>query len=123
MSAASGLLVRSLSSGVDRLAGGPRLSILIFHRVTPEADPLFPNEMQARRFEVLCAMLARDYQVLTLARAVRLRQQARLPPRALVITFDDGYADNATHALPILQRHGLAATFFVSTGFLDGGRM
>jgi peptidoglycan/xylan/chitin deacetylase (PgdA/CDA1 family) len=38
-----------------------------------------------------------------------------------VISFDDGYADNEAVALPILQRLNLPATFFVSTGFLDGG--
>jgi peptidoglycan/xylan/chitin deacetylase (PgdA/CDA1 family) len=42
---------------------------------------------------------------------------------ATAITFDDGYADNATLALPILQKLGLTATFFIATGFLDGGRM
>ncbi|MBC6963018.1 MAG: polysaccharide deacetylase family protein, partial [Nitrosomonas sp.] len=39
------------------------------------------------------------------------------------ITFDDGYADNAEIALPILQKHGVTATFFIASGFLDGGRM
>jgi peptidoglycan/xylan/chitin deacetylase (PgdA/CDA1 family) len=46
-----------------------------------------------------------------------------LPARALAITFDDGYADNATVAFPILREFGLPATVFVSTAFLDGGRM
>jgi len=46
-----------------------------------------------------------------------------LPARAAAITFDDGYADNHEVALPILLRHGLKATFFIATGFLDGGRM
>jgi peptidoglycan/xylan/chitin deacetylase (PgdA/CDA1 family) len=46
-----------------------------------------------------------------------------LPARALAISFDDGYADNHDIALPILQHHGLPATFFVATGYLDCGRM
>jgi peptidoglycan/xylan/chitin deacetylase (PgdA/CDA1 family) len=46
-----------------------------------------------------------------------------LPERAAAITFDDGYADNFTRALPLLREQGLPATFFVATGFLDGGRM
>ena len=113
---------RGLSQVVDRVAG-PRLSILIFHRVLPELDPLFPGEIDAQRFSSICAALARDYRVMTLGQALSLRAEQRLPPRALAITFDDGYADNASQALPILQRHGLKATFFIATAFLDGGRM
>jgi peptidoglycan/xylan/chitin deacetylase (PgdA/CDA1 family) len=46
-----------------------------------------------------------------------------LPSRSAAITFDDGYADNHDVAMPILQRHGLSATFFIATGYLDGGLM
>ncbi|MDF1530414.1 MAG: polysaccharide deacetylase family protein, partial [Sedimenticola sp.] len=42
---------------------------------------------------------------------------------SLAITFDDGYADNAMVALPILKKYKLPATFFIATGFLDNGRM
>jgi peptidoglycan/xylan/chitin deacetylase (PgdA/CDA1 family) len=41
----------------------------------------------------------------------------------VALTFDDGYADNYLAALPILRRHGLPATFFIATAFLNGGRM
>ena len=100
-----------------------RLSILIFHRVVAQVDPLFPDEVHAARFDALCGWLARDFNVLPLSPAVRRLREGSLPRRALSITFDDGYADNHDIALPILQRHGLHATFFVATGFLNGGRM
>jgi peptidoglycan/xylan/chitin deacetylase (PgdA/CDA1 family) len=100
-----------------------RLSILIFHRVLPQADSLFPDEMDAARFDLLCGWLARSFCVLPLDKAAEQLFEGRLPARALSITFDDGYADNHGVALPILRRHGLCATFFVATGFLDGGRM
>lgn len=102
---------------------GPRLSILIFHRVHAVADGLFPDEIDAARFERLMRFVARSFDVLALGDAVSRLTQGTLPPRALVVTFDDGYADNAEVALPILQRCGVVATFFVATGFLDGGRM
>ncbi|CAH1747216.1 Carbohydrate esterase family protein [Thauera humireducens] len=105
--------------------GGARgkLSILIFHRVLPRPDPLFPDEPDAARFDELMQLIAAWFNVLPLDEAVsRLRLQT-LPPRAACITFDDGYADNYTVALPILRRHGLKATFFIASGFLDGGRM
>jgi peptidoglycan/xylan/chitin deacetylase (PgdA/CDA1 family) len=40
---------------------------------------------------------------------------AKLPARAVVLTFDDGYADNYTNVFPVLKRHGFTATFFVIT--------
>lgn len=100
-----------------------RLSILIFHRVLPEPDPLFPDEMDARRFAEVCGWLKSWFNVLPLDQAVTRLKAGTLPARAACITFDDGYADNFQIAMPILQQHGLTATFFVATGFLDGGRM
>ncbi len=109
--------------GLQAKLGTPRLSILIFHRVHASTDPLFPGEPDAARFDALLGFVGANFQVLTLGRAAAALAADALPARALVITFDDGYADNAEVALPLLQRHGLAASFFVSTGFLDGGRM
>jgi peptidoglycan/xylan/chitin deacetylase (PgdA/CDA1 family) len=67
--------------------------------------------------------VASNFEVLSLLDAVRALREHRLPRRALSITFDDGYADNHDLALPVLRRLGLPATFFVATGFLDGGCM
>ena len=102
---------------------GPALSILIFHRVLERPDPLFPGETDAARFDALMGLVARSFRVVTVGQALADLVQGRVAPRSLAITFDDGYADNAEVALPILLRHGLRATFFVATGFLDGGRM
>lgn len=100
-----------------------RLSVFIFHRVLAEPDPLFPDEADARSFSRMLGWIKSWFNVLPLDVAVDCLKQHKLPPRAAVITFDDGYADNRTIALPILQQHGLTATFFIATGFLDGGRM
>jgi peptidoglycan/xylan/chitin deacetylase (PgdA/CDA1 family) len=100
-----------------------RLSILIFHRVLPRPDPLFPDEVHAERFERRLALFKSCFNLVSLRDGVEGLRHGTLPPRAACITFDDGYADNADIALPILQRHGAVATFFVATGFLDGGRM
>ncbi|MGK5030060.1 polysaccharide deacetylase family protein [Janthinobacterium sp. MDT1-19] len=99
------------------------LSILIYHRVLARPDPLFPGEVDARLFERQLRLLKRFYTPLPLSEAVQRLQDGNLPPRAACITFDDGYADNAQVALPLLQRHGLHATFFIATGYLDGGQM
>ena len=100
-----------------------RLSVLIFHRVLPLPDALFPDEIDASRFNELCVWLKGWFNILSLDDAVIRIKTGTLPARAACITFDDGYADNHHVAMPILQRHGLTATFFIATGFLDGGRM
>jgi peptidoglycan/xylan/chitin deacetylase (PgdA/CDA1 family) len=100
-----------------------RLTIMIFHRVLHDPDPLLPFEVDARTFERRMRSLSGWFNVIPLGEAVvRLRERS-LPPRALCITFDDGYADNYEVALPILARLGLPATFFIATGYLDGGCM
>ena len=99
------------------------LSILIYHRVIAEPDPLAPDEVSASEFDWQLAVLKRWFTVLSLREAVARLRERTLPVRAACVTFDDGYADNATVALPLLRRHSVPATFFVTTGFLDGGRM
>ena len=99
------------------------LSILIYHRVLARSDPLFPGEVDAVLFERQLRLLKRFYTPMPLADAVQRLQDGSLPPRAACITFDDGYADNAQVALPLLRRHGMHATFFIATGYLDGGQM
>lgn len=120
---ATGFMLRRAFESLSPAGARGRLSVLIFHRVLPQPDPLFPGEVDTVVFDRVCGWLAQWFSVLPLERAAALMAQGRLPARALAITFDDGYADNHDVALPILQRHGLTATFFVASGFLNGGRM
>ena len=112
-----------ITRGVLALAARERLSILIFHRVLPEPDPLLPGEPSAEEFDALLAHVARRFTVLPLDEGIRRTFERTLPPRALAITFDDGYADNLSIAAPLLRARGIPATVFVATGYLDGGRM
>jgi peptidoglycan/xylan/chitin deacetylase (PgdA/CDA1 family) len=100
-----------------------RLTVLIFHRVLPKPDLLFPGEPDAARFQEQMEWLKAWFNVLPLSEAVERLRAGSLPARAAAITFDDGYADNLTVALPILRHAGLSATFFIAAGYLDGGRM
>ena len=120
---ALGAAVRGFGHAVAAMAGGPRLSILIFHRVLAKPDALLPGEPDAALFETRMRLVKSAFNVISLTDAARHLRERTLPANAACITFDDGYADNATVALPILQRVGIPATFFVATGFLDGGRM
>ncbi len=99
------------------------LTILVYHRVLPVADPLRPGEVVAPTFDRQMRLLSRACSVLPLREAIAALGRGTLPARACCITFDDGYADNLTVALPILERYRLPATVFVATGYLDGGLM
>ncbi|TFW19398.1 polysaccharide deacetylase family protein [Duganella callida] len=98
-------------------------AIMIYHRVRPQRDTLFPDEVDAAHFARQLAWLTSYCEVMPLLDAVRHMRAGTLPPRAACITFDDGYADNADIALPLLQHYRVPATFFVASGFLNGGRM
>ncbi|MDT8383054.1 MAG: polysaccharide deacetylase family protein [Gammaproteobacteria bacterium] len=100
-----------------------RLSILLYHRVLEREDSLMPSEPCVKRFEQQMKWVKRFYNVLDLEDAVKRLVDDNLPSRALCITFDDGYRDNFQNAAPILEKHGLTATFFIATGFLNGGIM
>lgn len=100
-----------------------RLSVFIFHRVLPKPDPLFPDEPDTEQFDRIVSWITNWFEVIPLDAAVDALKTAKLPARAAVITFDDGYADNCTVAMPILLKHKVSATFFIATGYLDGGRM
>lgn len=114
---------RMLARLLSLAGGGPRLSVLIYHRVLRQPDPLFPSEVDAAEFHREMTLVAQMFRVLPLEEAIERLKDGSLPAGAAAVSFDDGYADNAEVALPILQRIGLPATFFVATGFLDGGRM
>lgn len=117
------MILRSIAGALSPQGPRARLSVLIFHRVLSQPDSLFPGEPDARRFNEILSWMARWFQVMPLDEAVSRLGTGTLPARAAAITFDDGYADNATNALPILLAHGMEATFFVATSFLNGGRM
>jgi peptidoglycan/xylan/chitin deacetylase (PgdA/CDA1 family) len=100
-----------------------RLSILTYHRVLSAPDPILHDEIDAATFEGHLSVLASEFNVLPLGEACARLAEGALPARAACLTFDDGYADNEHTALPLLKRFGLTATFFVSTGYSDGGIM
>ena len=116
-------MVRPLLNVASPGGAQARLSVLVFHRVLPAPDPLYPEAMHAQRFTELCRWVQSMFCTLPLDDAARRLRNGTLPRRALAITFDDGYADNLHVAMPILQSQGLPATFFIATGFLDGGCM
>ncbi|WP_027713882.1 polysaccharide deacetylase family protein [Desulfuromonas sp. TF] len=93
------------------------LIILIYHRVTdlpsdPEMIAVTPENFRRHM-----QYLKTNFQVLRFE-----EEWGSLKEPSVVVTFDDGYADNALEALPILEEVGVPATFFVSSGVVVGGR-
>ena len=114
---------RAAAAALSPAGKRARLSILIFHRVRPERDALFPGEDTAETFARRLDLLGATYHLLPLPEALQRLRAGTLPSRPACITFDDGYRDNAEVALPMLLARGIHATFFIASGFLDGGRM
>jgi peptidoglycan/xylan/chitin deacetylase (PgdA/CDA1 family) len=101
---------------------GSRLLVLCWHSV--DATPAFPTApgQGITGFDRQLGHLKRWANVLPLPDALDALYAHRLPRRAVCITFDDGYRDNLEHAVPLLRRHGLPATFFLVPQFLDHTR-
>ena len=97
-----------------------RLLVLCYHNVEPTW--CFPARPGAglRGLERQLRALSRWANVVPLDEAVRTLAEGRqLPRRAVALSFDDGYRDNLTLAVPLLERLGLPATFFLVPGLLS----
>jgi peptidoglycan/xylan/chitin deacetylase (PgdA/CDA1 family) len=116
-------LLRGLGGFVAPRASQAALLVLIYHRVNAQHDPLNDDEPDAATFAAQMDLLQSLFKVLPLGEAVERLRANSLPQRAICVTFDDGYANNCDVALPILAARSMPATVFVSSGYLDGGRM
>ncbi len=109
-------LLRTLG---DTLALGRRagrgVCILSYHRILDAPDPILTSEPDVRMFRWQMELLAECFNVLPLFDAVRALSSGALPPRAVCITFDDGYRSIHDLALPILKEFNLPSTVFVTT--------
>jgi peptidoglycan/xylan/chitin deacetylase (PgdA/CDA1 family) len=104
----------------------PRILVLAYHRVTPDVKMpacAYPAmHVSTSSFEAQLLALRRLYRVVpmsTLHAVLQGREELR--EHLAVVTFDDGYRDNYQQALPILAKHGIPATFFLSLAFVEGG--
>jgi peptidoglycan/xylan/chitin deacetylase (PgdA/CDA1 family) len=98
------------------------LTVLTYHRVGEGNEPGCYGRIMVRpaQFEQQMAYLAAQATVLSMPDLLAHQATGKaLPPRAVLITFDDAYRDFAEQAWPILQRHGLPVTLFVPTAFPD----
>lgn len=106
-----------------KYCGRHRLSILIYHQVLTEADPMRPSEPTAEVFDWQMRLLHDYFTPLSLDEALQHLKHNTLPANAVCVTFDDGYLNNLTVAQPILAKYAIPATVYVATGFSNGLNM
>lgn len=124
MSSVTSVLRRAGALRAARFWRRNRLTILTVHGVMGEHPCQtwrpFRSFLEPRQLEQYIRVLQRDYQFVSLSEAVDMlcgRETKRA--RCLVLTFDDGYRNNATAAWPILQQCGVPATFFLVSGLVE----
>jgi peptidoglycan/xylan/chitin deacetylase (PgdA/CDA1 family) len=94
----------------------------MYHRIADVPTDPFSLCVSPERFTQHLAILKQYCHPMSLQQFVQAMQKKRLPKRAVVITFDDGYADNLYAAKPLLEHHQIPATVFISTGYLTSTR-
>ena len=93
--------------------------VVAYHRIAQLEPDSFGLCTSAQTFRAHLAYLQDTCVVLPLAELVHRARSGTLPPRAVALTFDDGYHDALGTAAPILAASALPATFFVQTDRLD----
>lgn len=111
-----GVRARKAGAPAARLRGSPGQlgAVLLFHRVAQAVGDFHGIAVPPAEFRAQMELLRRSCNVLPLEELVARARGEALPPRALALSFDDGYADNLVHASPVLVELGLPATFFVT---------
>jgi peptidoglycan/xylan/chitin deacetylase (PgdA/CDA1 family) len=106
------------------------LTILAYHRILDIADEeLFPFDIElvsasVASFTEQMRYIKEHYTPLSFADILQCLDRAEAPPRgAVIVTFDDGFADNYRNAFPILKKFDIPATIFLSTGYIDSGEI
>jgi len=120
-----------LGTGVLRLAAtlhGKGAAILMYHSVLEnpeqEKDSLGGIIHSREAFQGQMEMLVKTFRPVPLHEVGRfVKGEADMPDRAVVVTFDDGYTDNYEVAMPILDRVGIPATFYVTVDCVENRRL
>src|SRR6266705_5479419 len=101
-----------------------KIPILMYHSIADSSTPGFkPFVVPPAQFaEQIAYLHENNYTPITVTQLMRARLQNAfvLPERPVVITFDDGFADFFTDALPALNQYNFTATLYISTAFIEG---
>jgi peptidoglycan/xylan/chitin deacetylase (PgdA/CDA1 family) len=99
--------------------------VLMYHSIAADehaTENILGVSRGRASFEHHMEMLARRYSPVSIEDVAQFAKSGRrLPPRAVAVTFDDGFADNYEIALPILSRYGIPATFYIMVDAVANG--
>jgi peptidoglycan/xylan/chitin deacetylase (PgdA/CDA1 family) len=95
------------------------VTVLAYHRIVEDDVDPWSLSVTPHRFAEQLAVIRELAIPLTLAEVLTRVQDGTLDRPGVVVTFDDGYADNLYNARPILERFGVPATVFVTSGAID----
>jgi len=98
---------------------GPTLTVIAYHRVNDLVYDDSPDKVSTAQFESQIKYLKDNCRVITFSEAIRIKERNVKSSDAVIITFDDGYIDNYINVVPILNKYGLKACFFISTDLID----
>ena len=92
--------------------------VLMYHRIADLDHDPWGIVVSPRHFDEQLDVLRRLGRAMRLEELIRALGAGKLPHRAVVVTFDDGYLDNLEQARPTLERHDVPATLFTTSGTL-----
>lgn len=100
--------------------------ILVYHGIAPSSSPaMAPYTVDPQTFSYqLDAIKSRGMRCVTISELVRIyRSETKyeITEPLIALTFDDGYADFAQYALPLMEARGIPSTLYVTSGWIDGG--
>jgi peptidoglycan/xylan/chitin deacetylase (PgdA/CDA1 family) len=98
--------------------------IVVYHSVvdTPLPFPIWQHH-DRERFEEQIAFIASNFNCVSLSQLIADVKRGRMQPYSVVVTFDDGYRNNLATAFPILKKHGVPITLFLTTGLVGTERL
>jgi peptidoglycan/xylan/chitin deacetylase (PgdA/CDA1 family) len=106
--------LKNFIRGSLKKINSPPIISLLYHRVGNYTDDPQQLSVSVQNFEKQISFLASNFNI-----ASTCEDWSKLDKPTFTITFDDGYEDNLTNALPILEKYKVPATVFITTSFLD----
>jgi peptidoglycan/xylan/chitin deacetylase (PgdA/CDA1 family) len=102
------------------------LRCVVFHNISDQQTPFTAGirvSISPKKFEAALRFLTAHYTPVSLEDVLTESDGHGLPPRPILVTFDDAYASVAEWAAPLCKQYGVPAVFFVNAAFLDNQRL